>query len=131
MNEQGIRRANLLTLYVEFKAEQSAEHPTDSGRGTDVLFAEKLQIAKASLSSMKSGGRPIGPKLARQFESNFGKPNGWMDRDNGPVVELEDSKELSAFLKLAKRAFERADKSEKKELTDFVQSSLKLSGKKE
>jgi len=115
----------LLTLYVEFKTADCAIDPTDASKGTDAEFARKIQVAKASFSSMKSGSRQIGDKLARQFESICGKSTGWMDDLHEVGEGLEDSDRQKNFLKLAKRAFARASTSEQDRLLDVVMLSLK------
>lgn len=129
MSEQLIRRNNLLSLYIEFKGEEASAHPTDPTRGTDAHFAAKLQVAKASLSTMKSGSRPIGPKLARQFETICGKPAGWMDQEHEICSDEVESEELKKFLKIAKRAFLKADVKKKKSLLDYVTMILEFSAK--
>jgi hypothetical protein len=120
MNEHLTRRNNLLNLYVEFRAAQATANPTEPGRGTDVLFAEKLQIAKTTLSTMKSGSRPIGNKMARQFEALCSKPVGWMDKDHSPLGAVQAGVEIDVFLQLARTKFENATSEERGALMALV-----------
>lgn len=114
------RRANLLILFQEFVAQAQQEDPGVKIAGLDRAFALKLQVQNTALSSMKSGARTIGPKLARQFEAAFGRPPGWMDEPHAPAVVAIDDKEVERFAKLATRVFRRSDAKRRAQLTDFI-----------
>lgn len=125
------RRRNLLTLYAQFVAQSQKDDPSISVSGLDRAFAVKLQIANTSLSSMKSGSRAIGKKMAQQFAVISNRPLDWLDQDH--TIHEDDTfaaasissvthakteepfdvrclpKELGLeeFLQLAKRSYER------------------------
>jgi|GEM_PF-6364277 len=66
------------------------------------LFANKLGKKEQQCSNFLRENKPvnIGPMIARQIESTFNYPTGWLDKPDR-VIELDDSKEdtqiLSAF----------------------------------
>ncbi|OLP04492.1 hypothetical protein BLL52_4172 [Rhodoferax antarcticus ANT.BR] len=112
-----------MLLYAQHKAKYIKKHPEDSGVGLDLAFAVRLQIAKSSLSSMKSGSRQIGVKLARQFEANFNMPSGWMDEPRLEPVVPKDT-DLMRFLKLSMRAYEAADQDRRQAMISELQDEL-------
>lgn len=77
-----IRRQNVLALFQEF-VEQSIATGSPP-KGLEAAFAEKLEVSRATWSMAKSGERPIGDKLARQFEDRCGHPQGWLDEERAP-----------------------------------------------
>ncbi len=83
------RRLNLLSVFREFSQEQIAAERQP--KGLDAAFASKLQISSATWSMAKSGSRPIGEKLARQFEVALNKPALWLDepRESAVITEAE------------------------------------------
>lgn len=96
-----IRRANLLRLFSQFVAQRQAAEPGASLVGMDKSFAERIQIDNTYFSRMKSGGRQVSNRLARQIESLTGQPKGWLDEEH----EVESSKGLTRFLELAEKAY--------------------------
>lgn len=127
MSNHPIRRENLLTLYAEFVSTQQKANPANSVSGLDRAFAEHLQIANTALSSMKSGSRSIGVKLARQIESACKKPTLWMDTEHADKAKSPNDADADNFIKLAKRAFSRADSFEKESLCKMLKASLETS----
>lgn len=116
------RKQNLLILLSEFISEKQASDPTSSA-GLHVAFANKINIAKSSLSSMKTGARPIGDKVARQIESLTGKPHGWLDENRSAVAIKEIS--LDTYLSLAKKEFERATPLERQSLIQSTRERMR------
>ena len=73
------RLDNALRLFDEF-VHATVKHPDAATlRGLERRFAERLQIQPSYWSQIKSRSRPIGERLARQFEQLCHKPVGWMD----------------------------------------------------
>lgn len=124
MSEHFTRRTNLLSLYTQFVAEAQRADPAASIVGLDRAFALKLQIANTSFSSYKSGARPIGTRIANQIESILDLPKGWLSSDHADQGPSLNEAELNRFLKLATRAFKRADSSERNRLSDLLRESL-------
>jgi len=124
MSNHPIRRQNLLALYAEFVAAAQKANPSDSVSGLDKAFAAHLQIANTALSSMKLGSRAIGPKLARQIEVACNKPASWLDEEHAGINNADDERDIEQFIKLARRAFMRADEAERKALINALHSSL-------
>lgn len=124
MSEHVDRRHNLLALYSQFITECHANDPSASLAGLDKAFAAKIQIAGSSLSSYKSGARPIGPRIARQIESLLSLDPFWMDQPRAVEQPSQDGVELSRFLKLAERAFLRSSPTQREMLRDVLKLSL-------
>lgn len=75
----GVRLDNALALFDEF-VQTNVKHPDAATlRGLEGRFAERLGIQPSYWSQIKSRSRQIGERLARQFEQQCRKPNGWMD----------------------------------------------------
>ncbi len=75
-----IRFDNALALFDEF-VRNTIKHPDAATlRGLEGRFAERVQIQASYWSQIKSRSRQIGERLARQFEVQCHKPNGWMDQ---------------------------------------------------
>jgi hypothetical protein len=75
----GVRLDNALALFEEF-VQANVKHPDAATlRGLEGRFAERLGIQPSYWSQIKSRSRQIGERLARQFEQQCKKPNGWMD----------------------------------------------------
>lgn len=125
MSEHVFRRRNLLALYSLFVTESHAKDPSASLAGLDKAFATRIQIAGSSLSSYKSGARPIGPRIARQIESLLSLEPLWMDQPHEEEQPSQDGVELSRFLKLAERAFRRSSQTQREMLRDVLKLSLK------
>ena len=68
----------------------------------------------------------MGERVARQIESLLKLSNGWMDEDRSDALEQKDEvAELAKFIKLATRAFKRADKASRRSMTNTLLKSLK------
>src|SRR5246127_4823918 len=93
------RRRNALALFHSFAERALAAGA--SPKGLEQAFATSLQISPSMWSQIKSA-RPIGDKLARQFETLSGKPRGWMDENREAAALMPAEK---AFLDLALRAW--------------------------
>lgn len=120
-----IRRTNLLSLYSAFLIESAQASPALATNATDKAFAEKLAIANTSFSSYKTGARVIGDRVARQIEPRLGLPTGWMDKEHSQqVAQTSEEVQLARFLKLATRAFKRADDGARKHLEEVLRNSL-------
>lgn len=124
MSEHVFRRRNLLALYTQFITESHAKDPSASLAGLDKAFAFKIQIAGSSLSSYKTGARPIGPRIARQIESLLALEPLWMDQPHEEEQPNLDGVELARFLKLAERAFQRSSPTQREMLRDVLKLSL-------
>ena len=112
------RRQNVVALFQEF-----AERALAAGaapKGLEQSFAATLQISPSMWSQIKSS-RPIGDRLARQFESLRDKPAGWLDEAHGSVVPTPAE---SAFLDLALAAFRATNSSGRKLLREQLKSVL-------
>lgn len=96
-----IRRTNLLKLFSQFVASRQAEQPGVSLVGIDKAFSQLIQIDNTYFSRMKTGGRQVSNKLARQIEALTGQPKGWLDEEH----EAQPSKGLKRFLDLAEKAY--------------------------
>lgn len=83
-----IRLANTAALFEEFKSTAVVGPAGDELKGLEARFAEQLRISASYWSQLKSRNRQIGEILARQFEANCGKPQGWLDQKRS----LQDDK---------------------------------------
>lgn len=120
-----IRRTNLLKLYADFVSVSQQADPAASIVGLDRAFSAKIQIANTSFSSMKSGSRPVGPKLARQIESACQKEAGWLDEPHDAIEQADEPDNLQAFIKLATRAYKRAGAQDRLRLIELLRASLR------
>lgn len=113
-----IRRNNLLNAYQAF-----AEAQVLSGvppKGLDQKFAQLLQISPTSLSSHKSGARPIGDKVAAQFEVALGHPPGWLSVEREPVgLTPAEQALVAAVLKAHRRTNAEGRRRLRKLISDF------------
>ncbi len=75
-----IRLTNTAALFDEFKSTAVVGPAGDELKGLEARFAEQLRISASYWSQLKSRNRQIGETLARQFEANCGKPQGWLDQ---------------------------------------------------
>ncbi|MBV8211164.1 MAG: hypothetical protein JO133_14005 [Burkholderiaceae bacterium] len=109
------RRRNALVLFHTFAERALAVGAAP--KGLEQAFAASLQISPSMWSQIKSA-RPIGDKLARQFEALSGKPKGWMDENREAAALMPAEK---AFLELALRAWRATNSAGRKKLhTDLV-----------
>lgn len=109
------RRKRLLELLNEFVQAQVAEGVQP--KGIEQAFAAKLQLSPSRLSQIKKV-RPIGDTLARQIERLCQKPVGWLDAAASPPEAMDEKK----FLKLAARAWQRADAVQRERLVALCKS---------
>ena len=82
-----VRLDNALALFEEFVRATARHADAATLRGLEKRFAERVQIQPSYWSQIKSRGRQIGERLARQFEHLCHKPRGWMDVPHGPGSE--------------------------------------------
>ena len=75
-----VRLDNALRLFEEFVRATARHADAATLRGLERRFAERVDIQPSYWSQIKSRGRQIGERLARQFEQRCGKPAGWMDQ---------------------------------------------------
>ena len=75
-----IRLANTVALFDEFKNTAVVGPAGEELKGLEARFAEQLRISASYWSQLKSRNRQIGETLARQFEANCDKPQGWLDQ---------------------------------------------------
>ena len=104
------RRRNALALFHGYAERALADGAAP--KGLEQAFAASLQISPSMWSQIKSA-RPIGDKLARQFEALCGKPKGWLDEshDSAPMTDAE-----RAFLDLALRAWRATNSAGRRQL---------------
>ena len=82
-----VRLANTAVLFDEFKSTAVVGPAGDELKGLEARFAEQLRISASYWSQLKSRNRQIGETLARQFEANCGKPQGWLDQKQASPQE--------------------------------------------
>ena len=109
-----IRRRNALALFHAYAEKALAEG--GAPKGLEQAFAASLQVSPSMWSQIKSA-RPIGDKLARQFEALSGKPRGWMD-ENHESAQLSASEK--AFLDLSLRAWRATNSQGRRSLRAFL-----------
>ena len=66
---QELRRANFRLLLVAIYTTQQE-------------FGQAIGLNQTRVSQINMGDREIDDRFARKLEREFGKPTGWMDRDN-------------------------------------------------
>jgi len=108
------RRQNALALFQTYaeKALASGSPP----KGLEQAFAATLQISPSMWSQIKAS-RPIGDKLARQIESNTGRPGGWLDEAR---VDATPTAAEKAFMDLALSAWRATNSSGRKALREHL-----------
>lgn len=99
-----IRKANLLSVmatwvYNQNMAQAAGETSGQAGH-SDSDFAALLGISKSYLSQIKSGGKQVQDKLARQFESRLQLTPGTLDVPP-PTTGIE------AFIEVAQASWHR------------------------
>lgn len=50
-------------------------------------MAEKLGMSESQMSQHVSGGKNIGPRLARRIEKELDLPHGWMDNEHNDLTD--------------------------------------------
>jgi hypothetical protein len=109
-----IRRRNALALFQAY-AEKALAHG-GGPKGLDQAFAASLQISPSMWSQIKAG-RPIGNKLARQFEVLASRAKGWLDEPHEPAVLTAAEK---TFLDLSLRAWRATNSSGRRSLRTYL-----------
>ena len=125
MEAHQIRLKNLLTLQNDFISARRKESRNDLLVVPDEEFAVVMEMGKATFSLYKTGARPMGERIANQICNHLGKPKGWMDIEYSAPAPSNEERELQRFLKLAKRAFKRADESQRKKMAEFLHEQLR------
>ncbi len=124
-NIQLVRRENFLSLYADFLRQQQQLDPEASVSGLSKSFAEKIQIAGSSFSSIKSGARSIGDKVARQIEANLRVEQGCLDipqsTNQATSAALSDS-DLADFLEKAKKTYLKVNSEKRKLLRGLIEN---------
>jgi len=90
-----IRRQNLERLMLEF-----AEN---TGKKTAKSFADYCKKTPPQIANLKSGVDKMGEKVARQLESIFGKPRGWMDDNNDSAIIEEPKTEYGMQVEIPRQ----------------------------
>jgi len=108
------RRHNALALFHAYAERALADGAAP--KGLEQAFAASLQISPSMWSQIKSA-RPIGDKLARQFEALSGKPMGWMDEshESAPLTAAE-----KAFLDLSLQAWRATNNAGRRQLRAYM-----------
>jgi hypothetical protein len=114
-----LRRENLHALIRAFAQTRIAAG--ESAVGVERAFAEQLQVSKSLLSHLKHA-RPISDAMAKQFESRFAKPTGWMSQVHTDIVSRPAPGE-EAFIAAARAAYRAASKAERQRLRLLVGSA--------
>lgn len=112
-----IRLRNCLSLYQNFVELQVQSGAAPSG--LERLFAQSIEISPSLWSQVKSGGRSIGDKLARQIENKSKKPVHWLDTEHEET--LPDPSEI-AFLNLCKTVWQKSNSSERTEIKRLMKA---------
>jgi hypothetical protein len=116
------RRQNALALFQEFAERQVAAGVAP--KGLEQAFAATLQISPSMWSQIKAS-RPIGDKLARQFETLYRKPPGWLDEAR---AEAPPSPAELAFLDLAAAAWRATNTAGRRSLRDQLKQVIVQAG---
>lgn len=124
MSQHAIRRSNLINLYSNFVIQSQKDDPSASPFGLDKEFASRIQIANSSFSTYKSGARPIGDRIAKQIEVLMKLQPGWMDAEHEAIEPSQDEVAMNRFLKLATRAYKRANPLQRERLEAILKRSL-------
>lgn len=122
---QLVRRENFLSLYADFLRQQQQLDPEASVSGLSKAFAEKIQIAGSSFSSIKTGARSIGDKVARQIEANLRIEQGSLDVPrsvNQATLAAMSDADVADFLEKAKKTYLRANPEKRKLLRGLIEN---------
>jgi hypothetical protein len=100
-----VRLRNYKALMLRFR-EREAERG-EPERGLLNRFGKFVDISPRYLSHVNNGRKAIGAQTARQIETAFGLPLGWMDHDHmaGPAPSSRTERE---YLELALRLFRQS-----------------------
>ena len=112
------RRLNALALFQDYaeKALAAGAPP----KGLEQAFAAKVQISPSMWSQIKSS-RPIGDKLAKQFENLCGRPAGWLDEARQAAAPTAAE---AAFLELALAAWRASNGAGRRALRKYLRNLL-------
>lgn len=80
-----LRRENFRALLGQFAAQIHAEDPLATG--VERRFAEAVKISPTYVSLLKSGGKQVHDKMARQIEVLMALEPGWMDQEHTVTSE--------------------------------------------
>lgn len=105
-----IRLRNLLSLHQAFAQVRVSKGESLAGLEGD--FAASLEVSLSMWSQIKSG-RTVGNTLARQFESKWSKPSGWLDQEH-PETAPDPAEEK--FIAMCRTAWANADRAGRAEL---------------
>jgi hypothetical protein len=108
------RRLNALALYQEFAQERISAG--ESPKGLEQAFAGAVQVSPSMWSQVKAS-RPIGDKLARQFEQLRAKTAGWLDVEHGDTGPSPAEERL---VEAARQAWQRSNAKQKRELARWI-----------
>lgn len=112
-----IRKVNAISLFQVYAEEQIAAGVQP--KGLEGAFAQLLGISGATWSMAKSGKRPIGDKLARQFERCAGKPSGWLDEER-PADGMTQAEQQ--FVALALHVYRGTNSDGRKQLRHLLKT---------
>ena len=112
-----IRHQNIMSLFQSFV--EAAVAQGRAPKGLEQEFAKVLDV-KPSMWSQVKAKRPIGDKLARQFEHRCEKPNGWLDEVHTPVAAPTAAEE--SFVELARLAWRSSNAKGKRDLRHLVKT---------
>ena len=100
-----VRLRNYKALMLRFREKESERGEPE--RGLLNRFGKFVEISPRYLSHVNNGRKAIGAQTARQIETAFGLPLGWMDHDHmaGPAPSSRSERE---YLELALRLFRQS-----------------------
>lgn len=100
-----IRLRNYKVLMLRFREKESERGEPE--RGLLNRFGQFVEISPRYLSHVNNGRKAIGAQTARQIETAFGLPLGWMDHDHmaGPAPSSRAERE---YLEMALRLFRQS-----------------------
>lgn len=100
-----VRLRNYKALMLRFRQKEAERGEPE--RGLLNRFGRFVGISPRYLSHVNNGRKAIGARTARQIETAFGVPMGWMDHDHmaGPAPSSRSERE---YLELALRLFRQS-----------------------
>jgi|GEM_PF-2561887 hypothetical protein len=100
-----VRLRNYKALMLRFRQKESERGEPE--RGLLNRFGKFVEISPRYLSHVNNGRKAIGAQTARQIETAFGLPLGWMDHDHmaGPAANSRSERE---YLELALQLFRQS-----------------------
>ena len=106
-----LRRENFRALLGQFAAQIHAEDPLATG--VERRFAESVKISPTYVSLLKSGGKQVHDKMARQIEVLMALEPGWMDKEHTVTSEEQ-------FIETALAAWRSLRPDSKNELSELL-----------